>query len=118
MQKAGFTHRNVAGAGLFQDGKNAGFKDAVHLVFAGEKIRDEYDCAAPGIGETDQPLSASFRVLTLEALVRMKLTSYRLKDRVHLQDLLGVGLIDESWMEKVPPALRPRMREVLDNPDA
>jgi len=38
----------------------------------------------------------SFRVLSLEALVRMKLTSYRDKDRMHLRDMLDVGLIDHT----------------------
>ena len=37
-----------------------------------------------------------FYVVSLEALVRMKLTSFLFKDRVHLQDLMGVGLIDAS----------------------
>ena len=118
MAKAGFVYRHAAGTDFFQDGEGARFSDSVHLVFAGEKVRPEYACAAPEIEETDTPSSVAFRVLTLEALVRMKLTSYRLKDRVHLQDLLGVGLLDESWMDKVPPVLRERMREVLDNPDA
>ena len=27
----------------------------------------------------------------------MKLTAHRLKDRVHLQDLIGVGQIDKTW---------------------
>ena len=39
----------------------------------------------------------SYRVVSLEALVRMKLTSYRFKDRVHLLDMIEVGLIEESW---------------------
>ena len=39
----------------------------------------------------------AFRVVSLEALVRMKLTSYRFKDRVHLLDMIEVGLIDGSW---------------------
>ena len=43
-----------------------------------------------------------FRVLRLDALVSMKLTSYRLKDKVHLMDLLDVGLIDDSWFARLP----------------
>ena len=41
----------------------------------------------------------------LEPLVRMKLTSYRLKDRVHLLDMIDVGLIDHSWPAKFQPEL-------------
>ena len=47
----------------------------------------------------------------------MKLTSYRLKDRVHLQDMISVGLIDETWPAKFPPALGERLQAVLDDPD-
>jgi hypothetical protein len=46
-------------------------------------------------------------------LVRTKLTSFRLKDKVHLLDLLEVGLIDDTWCEGLPEALAARLREVL-----
>jgi len=42
----------------------------------------------------------------------MKLTSFRLKDRVHLLDLLDVGLIDEGWCDRFPPELGARFREL------
>lgn len=113
---AGFHFCHVAGVSFFQDGPNAKFEDSVHLVFAGEKIRDEYALPAPSVEESDAAPEA-FRVIGFQALVRMKLTSYRLKDRVHLQDMLRLELLDETWMEKVPPSLAPRMREVLDNPE-
>jgi hypothetical protein len=47
----------------------------------------------------------------------MKLTSFRDKDRVHLRDLIDVGLMDESWLEKIPAALRPRLQLLLENPE-
>jgi hypothetical protein len=47
----------------------------------------------------------------------MKLTSFRDKDRVHLRDLIDVGLIDESWLEKTPAVLRLRLRQLLENPE-
>ena len=58
------------------------------------------------------------RVLDLESLVRMKLNSHRLKDRVHLLDLLEVGLIDESWPAKFPAPLDDRLQQLIDHPDA
>jgi hypothetical protein len=58
-----------------------------------------------------------FRVLSLEALVRMKLTSFRLKDQVHLQDMIGVGLIDATWPARFPPELAARLQQILDNPN-
>ena len=47
----------------------------------------------------------------------MKLTSFRDKDRVHIRDLIGVGLVDESWCERVPASLRDRLQAMLDDPD-
>jgi hypothetical protein len=47
----------------------------------------------------------------------MKLTSFRDKNRVHLRDLLDVGLMDTGWLDKVPATLRPRLQELLDNPE-
>ena len=47
----------------------------------------------------------------------MKLTSFRLKDRVHLLDMIDVGLLDESWRERFQPELAERLQELLDNPD-
>ena len=42
MSKAGFVHRHAAGIDMFLDGPQAKARDAVHLVFAGEKVRPEY----------------------------------------------------------------------------
>ena len=56
------------------------------------------------------------RTLRLEALVRMKLTSFRDKDRVHVRDMLDVGLIDETWLERYPPELQARLQELIDTP--
>ena len=57
------------------------------------------------------------RADSLADLVRMKLTSYRLKDQVHLQDLHSVGLIDETWLPRFPSELAARLKTILDNPN-
>ncbi len=116
MAPAGFIFRHVRGVDMFLDGPDAKARDAVHIVFAGEKVRPEYDAAAPDVTESE--LDPSFRVLSLEALVRMKLTSFRLKDKVHLLDMIGVGLIDASWPLRLSPALGERLQQLLDNPEA
>ena len=61
---------------------------------------------------------AGFRVLTFESLVEMKLLSNRRKDQVHIQDMIGVGLIDRTWLAKLPPVLAERLQGILDTPDA
>jgi len=47
----------------------------------------------------------------------MKLTSYRRKDQVHLLAMIDVGLIDASWVGRLPAELAGRLQELLDNPD-
>ncbi|MCH8047288.1 MAG: nucleotidyltransferase family protein [Planctomycetes bacterium] len=112
---AGFVYRHVKGVDMFLDGPQAKARDAVHIVFAGEKIRPDYACETPDVLESDE--STSFRILDLEALVRMKLTSFRRKDQMHLIDLIDVGLIDADWPGKFTADLAGRLQELLDNPE-
>jgi hypothetical protein len=115
LAKVGFVRRHVAGIELFLDGPQARARDAVHVVFAGEKVRPAYVAPAPDMSEVEA--TGPFRILKLEALVRMKLTSFQDKDRMHLRDLLEVGLLDASWCEKLSPELRARLKHLLDNPE-
>ncbi len=115
LEQAGFVYRHVANMDMFLDGPDAKARDAVHIVFAAEKVRPDYTAPAPDVSESEE--TETFRLLSLEALVRMKLTSFRDKDRVHLRDLIDVGLVDSSWLERVPVAFRARLQELLDNPE-
>ena len=45
------------------------------------------------------------------------LMSNRDKDRTHLRDLIGVGLIDVSCLAKLPPELAQRLKQILDTPN-
>ncbi len=113
LQSVGFVHQNVADVDLFLDGPEGSVRSAIHLVFAGEKVRPDYALPAPEVTESEP--GPEFPVPTLDALVRMKLTSFRLKDKLHLLDLLEVGLIDAGWCERLPPELAARMRELIDS---
>lgn len=115
MTAAGFIYRHAAGIDMFLDGPGARARDAVHVILANEKVRQEYVEPAPDVAESEG--LPEFQVISLEALVRMKLTSFRAKDRMHLQDLSFVGLIDASWYDRFPPVLAQRLREILENPD-
>lgn len=115
LEKTGFIYRHAANVSMFFDGPDAKARDAVHVVFAGKKVKDEYPEPVPDI--TDYELIEEARTLPLEALVRMKLTSFRDKDRVHIRDMISVQLIDESWPEKFSPQLQQRLQELLDDPD-
>ena len=115
LSQAGFVHRRVAGLDLFLDGPNAKARDAVHMVFASERVRPEHVIPAPDV--EDAEVTATFRLLTLDALVGMKLTAFRDKDRVHVRDLIEVGLVDASWLARVAPPLKDRLQFLIDNPD-
>ena len=115
LEGAGFVHRHVAGIDIFLDGPDAKARDAVHIVFANEKVRPEYVTEAPDAAEVE--IDPNFRLLSLEALVRMKLTSYWRKDQVHLLDMIDVGLVDETWYGHLPAPLTERLRELLENPE-
>lgn len=113
MAAAGFIYRHVKGIDMFLDGPGAKARDAVHLLYSGEPVRPG-DVASPGVGESIPP--PPYRVLKLEALLRMKLTAYRDKDRTHIRDLIEVELIDESWPTRFPDPLADRLRAILDTP--
>jgi Uncharacterised nucleotidyltransferase len=115
LSKCGFVYRHVKGIDMFLDGPTARARDAVHIVFAGEKVRAGDLIAAPELRETEE--IPSFRVVALESLVKMKLVSFRKKDQVHLLDLIDVGLVDESWLTRLPEELSTRLKELLDNPE-
>jgi hypothetical protein len=115
LERAGFVYRHAAGIDFFTDGPEGGFRNGVHMLFAGEKVREEYVAAAADVEESE--ITGRFRVVTLEALVRMKLTSFRRKDQVHLQDMIDVGLIDATWTDRLIPDLAARLQQLLDDPD-
>lgn len=115
LESAGFEHRHAAGIDFFLDGPDAKFRDSVHLLFAGEKVRPEYVAPAADVAES-RP-GAHFQVLALDALVRMKLTSYRRKDQTHLIDLIELGLVDATWPARFEAELAARLQELIDNPE-
>lgn len=115
LGKAGFAFRHAKGIDMFLDGPNAKARDAVHVVFAGEKVRPADPQPAPDLSRIER--GQKFLLLGLEDLVSMKLTSFRDKDRVHLRDLLEVGLIDASWCGRLPAELAERLQQILATPD-
>jgi Uncharacterised nucleotidyltransferase len=116
LEQAGFVHAQVLEVTVFLDGPDAKPSESIHLLFAGEKVRAEYPLPSPNLSTTHDP--AGFRVITLQALVHLELLSNRDKDRTHVRDLVGVGLIDRSWLAKLPPVLAERLQGILDTPEA
>jgi hypothetical protein len=115
LAQVGFVYRHVASLDMFLDGPKARARDAVHIIFACEKVRPEEPVANPDVTESEP--ADEYQILTLEALVRIKLTAFRDKDRVHLRDLIDVGLIDADWCKRFPQPLAERLQQLLDTPN-
>lgn len=96
---------------LFVDPEEPSRRSGVHLVWAAQKVRPSYVHPAPDLDESVFD-AQGFRVLNLSALIRMKLTSLRDIDRVHVADMLRVGLVDDAVLGELPPDLLPRLQEI------
>ena len=115
LEAVGFVHATVMDVACFIDGPQGSPRDAIHLLFAGERVRESYPL--PTADVTERERADDYHVVTLEALVRMKLNSFRRKDQVHLQDLISLGLVDDSWLPRCVPEHADRLRQLLDDPD-
>jgi hypothetical protein len=122
LESDGFIHVFVMDVDVFLDGPNAKPSESVHLLFAGEKVKPEDLAATPNLDEVETAVGVDvgvpFQLVKLEALVRMKLTSWRRKDQVHLLDLINVGQIDATWPARFPTPLADRLQELIDNPNS
>jgi len=115
LEAVGFIYHHVFGVDTFIDGPNGKPSGGIHLLFAGEKVKPNDEHELPRLEESER--AAEFQVTNLEALLRMKLIAHRLKDRVHILDIIGVGLIDATWPARFPPPLGERLQALLDDPN-
>jgi len=69
LEGEGFQFQEVAGVSMFLDGPDGSPRDAVHIVFAGEKVREQYPETAPQID--DYEWIREIRTLPLQELVLM-----------------------------------------------
>lgn len=115
LEAVGFIYRHAASVSMFLDGPNAKARDAVHVLFAGEKVRPDYPEPVPNID--DFALMGEAKTLPFVSLVTMKLTSYRDKDRTHIRDMISINIIDQSMVARLPGELGQRLQALLDDPD-
>ncbi len=99
-EKAGWTFRHTAGVDMLVDETTTRARSAIHLQSAGTAPASMPDHTQEGI-----------LIAPVADLVRMKLTSYRLKDRVHIQDLDAVGLITPEIEAHLSETLRNRLAD-------
>ena len=103
----------VVDVGMFLERDDPNPRKGVHLVWAGEKVKPENLLPSPGIDEREQ-LEPGKYVVSLAALVRMKLMANRDQDRVHLRDMIEVGLVERTLLAEFPEELAARLNLLLD----
>jgi len=86
---------------LYGEGDSA--ENAVRLVFN--------DNFAP---ETKRTLGEEVQVIPIADLLRMKLSAFRDKDRVHVRTMDTAGLITTGVEKKLPAELRVRLQQVRE----
>jgi hypothetical protein len=106
----GFVYRHAAGVDMFLLADNPNARSGVHLIFVGERFRPED--LEPIPASTPVRPKQGMLIAPVADLVRMKLTGFRLKDKVHIQDLDGVGLITSEIEQGLSEPLRKRLAEV------
>lgn len=114
MTAAGCHHRVTSGSDMFVEHPESSARDAIHVLLAGkvERAGDEPNPDVEPVVETPD-----FRTLQFETLVRMKLNAFRRKDQVHLLDMISLGMVDATWLNRFPEPLRQRLQELFDDPD-
>jgi hypothetical protein len=115
LEGVGFVHSFTFGINIFVDGPAGKAREAVHILFAGELVKPDDAAPAPDLAAT-QSLDG-YRIVDLDRLIVMKLTAFRLKDRVHLIDMIDVGLVTAATLDSLPAELRPRLAQLLADPD-
>ncbi len=106
----GLEFRHAAGVDMLVDANEPRARSAVHLVWVNEKVRPEYSEPVPDFSPA--PNVGGLLVAPVADLVRMKLTSFRDKDRVHVRDMDSVGLITAEIEAQLPELLRGRLQDV------
>jgi len=99
---------------LFLDGPDGRVRQAVQVWYSGDTIGTGNE-PLPDLRDTLP--TVPYRVISLPALVRMKLSAFRTIDRVHLGDMVLARVIDSTWPDRYPAELAGRLRQILANPD-
>ncbi len=113
--KNGFRFRHAAGGDMLLYGHTDSAKNAVHLIFSGEKVRSNQATANPPIAPEKKRIHGkAVRVIPVADLARMKLSSFRDKDRVHIRSMDAAGLITAPIEKSLPKRLQSRLRRIRE----
>jgi hypothetical protein len=113
--KHGFRFRHSAGLDMLLYGNTDSARNAVHLIFSGERVRPNQATPNPPIApEKKRIQNQEVMVIPVADLVRMKLSSFRLKDQVHIQVMDAAGLITSEVEKKLTDELLARLQHVRE----
>lgn len=115
LEAVGFVHSFMFGIDIFVDGPEGKAREAVHIIFAGERVKPGDAVPAPDLSAT--AAFEGYKIVEFDRLLVMKLTAFRDKDRTHLRDMLSLGLIDASWLSRLIPEHAARLQQLIDDPD-
>jgi hypothetical protein len=108
----GFHYRHAAGLDMLLHGDDKKAIRGVHLLFSGEKVRANQTPNPPLTPERIAIYGREVSVIPVVDLVRMKLNSYRDKDRVHVRAMDAVGLITPDVERALPADLHSRLQHI------
>jgi hypothetical protein len=111
VRALGLEYRHVAGVDMFVDAKAPKARSGIHLLFAGERVRPADLEPVPSFSEPTVNEAGILLVAPAE-LIRMKLISYRQRDKTHIVDMDSVGLITPEIEASLTEALRDRLQQV------
>jgi hypothetical protein len=115
LQRAGFIGVDSTGPQTFLDGQGASKRDTVKVVLAADTIPGHGEFAATDVAEATR--CEQFRIVPFESLARVSLEKFRTNDKVNVRDAIDVGLIDNSWLPRLPADLAARLKTLIDTPD-
>lgn len=107
----GLEYRHVAGVDMLVDAVAPKARSGVHLLFAGEKVRPTDLEPVPALSDPGVD-EQGILVTSVASIVRMKLISFRQRDKTHIIDMDAVGLITPEIEAALPDALRERLQQV------
>jgi len=116
MSAAGFDMAEVRGVTMFLEKTDPMPSRGVHIIFAEEKINPHDLYSAPAVVKGIRS-PEGVDAIELRELLILKLIAFRDIDRVHIRDMIRVGLIDDTVAQQIPTPLRPRLEEIRADPD-
>lgn len=116
LAEVGFDPAEVFGVTMFIERDDPSPRRGIHVIFAGEQIREHDPVPAPDLSRVDRT-SDGYAVIELVPLLTMKLIANRRKDQVHIADMLELEMITPELESQLPAALRERLDAIRAKPE-